>query len=123
MLSFGTGRRFAVVHGARHSWDLGYQAELLTLQRMCPRFDYLPIISRPKEEPVQWGGRVGYCQDIWTDRIIDQLWGFRPAPANTHVFLCGNPAMIEEMLQLLGEDGFREHRTRSPGQVHLEKYW
>ena len=28
-------QRFAVVHGARHSWDLGYQGELIAVQRAC----------------------------------------------------------------------------------------
>lgn len=118
-----TPRRFAVVHGARHSWDLAYQAELVTLERLCPQFDYVPIISRPKEEPVPWGGLVGYCQDVWTKRIVDRLWGFQPLPGNTHLFLCGNPSMLEDMLRILQREGFNEHTKRQPGQVHLEKYW
>ncbi|NUQ62178.1 MAG: ferredoxin--NADP reductase [Pirellulales bacterium] len=116
-------RRFVVVHGARHSWDLGYQSELIALHRVCRNFDYVPIISRPQEEPISWSGLAGHCQDVWTSRVVDRLWGFRPTPENTHVFLCGNPAMIEDMLQLLAQDGFREHTKKAPGQMHLEKYW
>jgi ferredoxin--NADP+ reductase len=122
-LSSQAQRRFAVVQGARHSWDLGYQSEMISLEGVCPHFDYVPIISRPNEEPVPWGGRTGYCQDVWKNRVIDELWGFRPTPDNTHIFLCGNPAMIQDMLQLVGQDGFQEHTKKSPGQVHLEKYW
>jgi ferredoxin--NADP+ reductase len=48
MLPDGDGRRIAVFLGARHSWDLGYQAELLTLARRHPTFTYQSIISRPK---------------------------------------------------------------------------
>jgi ferredoxin--NADP+ reductase len=117
------GRRFAVVHGARHSWDLGYESELVTLERTCPDFDYVPIISRPNEEPVRWGGLTGYCQDVWRKRVVDGLWGLEPRPENTHIFLCGNPAMIEDMTALLANEGFREHSKKSPGEVHLEKYW
>jgi ferredoxin--NADP+ reductase len=116
-------RRFTVVHGARHSWDLGYQAELITLHRMYPHFDYLPVVSRPQEERIPWSGLTGHCQDIWTGRKIDETWGFRPSPDNTHIFLCGNPAMIEHMVQLLAPEGFREHSKKLPGEVHLEKYW
>lgn len=116
-------RRFAVIHGARHSWDLGYQSELVILQRFSPLFDYVPIISRPKEEPIPWGGLVGYCQDVWRQRVVDERWGFLPTPENTHIFLCGNPSMIEDMLQILAREGFREHTKKSPGEVHLEKYW
>ena len=116
-------RRFVVVHGARHSWDLGYQAEMYSFARLCPRFDYIPLISRPKEELIPWGGLVGHCQDVWTRCMIDDLWGFRPSPADTHFFLCGNPDMIVDLRTLLEADGFREHLHRSPGQVHMEKYW
>jgi len=116
-------RRFAVVHGARHSWDLGYQSELVTLQRVQPRLYYVPIVSEPDQEPVRWPGRVGCCETVWTDRVIDRQWGFAVTPENTHIFLCGNPAMIQDMLRLLAQDGFREHSKKSPGQVHLEKYW
>ena len=116
-------RRFTVVHGARHSWDLGYQSELITLHRVCRNFDYVPIISRPQEEPIPWSGLAGHCQDVWKRGVVDRIWGFQPTPENTHVFLCGNPAMIEDMLQLLAQDGFREHSKKAPGQVHLERYW
>jgi len=116
-------RRIVVVHGARHSWDLGYRGELITMERLCPNFSYLPVISRPAEEPVRWGGLTGYCQDVWQSDAIERIWGKRPTPQDTHVFLCGNPGMIEQMLVLLAKEGFREHSKKSPGQVHLEKYW
>ena len=123
VLAVDGNRRFAIVHGARHSWDLGYQSELMSLAAVCPQFDYLPIISRPQFEPVGWNGETGYCQDVWTRRLIEHRWGFTPTPENTHVFLCGNPDMIEDALELLTEEHFTEHTKKSPGQVHLEKYW
>lgn len=123
VLSLQPHRRFAIVHGARHSWDLGYHSELMSLAQVCPQFDYIPVVSRPQQEPVPWGGRTGHCQDLWRNRTIDELWGFRPSPEDTRVFLCGNPAMLADMLVLLAEDGFREHSRKQPGEVHLEKYW
>jgi len=41
-------RIIVVVHGARHSWDLGYRSELNTLATICSNFNYLPAITRPK---------------------------------------------------------------------------
>ena len=114
---------FAVLHGARHSWDLGYRSELTTLTRLSPKFTYLPSISRPDEEPVAWAGERGYVQDLWTGRRLAASWGFEPIPDNTHIFLCGNPSMIETMLQILAGEGFEEHTRRAPGQIHVEKYW
>jgi ferredoxin--NADP+ reductase len=116
-------RRTAVIHGARHSWDLGYRQELLALQWQFPHLTYIPVISRPQEEREPWQGEGGYVQDVWQRGVVAAHWGFAPHPAHTHVFLCGNPSMVESMLQLLQGQGFAEHTPRQPGQVHTEKYW
>ncbi|RMH05278.1 MAG: ferredoxin--NADP reductase [Planctomycetota bacterium] len=119
----GGPRRFAVIHGARHSWDLGYRSELQTLANLCSNFHYLPVVSRPEEETLPWTGRTGYVQDCWRSGAVAEAWGAAPAPADTHVFLCGGPGMVEAMLEVLGEEGFREHRKAEAGQVHVERYW
>lgn len=122
-LMCGGLRKFAVLHGARHSWDLGYRSQLMTLQHLCPNLAYFPTISRPKDEPAPWSGATGYVQDLWRSRVISAAWGFRPTPENTHIFLCGAPAMIDDMVALLGEEGFREQTKKEAGQIHVERYW
>jgi ferredoxin--NADP+ reductase len=115
--------RTTVVLGARHTWDLGYRGELTAMQRFCPTFHYIPVISRPDEELTRWHGHVGYVQDIWERGLIGQIWGRQPDPARCHVLLCGGPRMIEGMMEVLGAAGFREHTKDQPGQIHVEKYW
>ncbi len=122
-LDCGGARRFAVLHGARHSWDLGYSAELYTMQRLCPNFTYLPTVSRPEAEPAPWGGARGHVQDLWKGGALARAWGFRPTPRETHVFLCGGPAMVDSMTIVLGAEGFTVHDARTPGQIHVEKWW
>ena len=122
-LTAGEPRRFAVIHGARHSWDLAYRSELVTLQRICRNFAYVPVVSRPQDEPTAWAGAMGYVQDVWTRRTLDEAWKLRPAPENTHVFLCGNPGMVEKMQDILTAEGFKKHLRKEPGQIHVEKYW
>ena len=122
-LMCGGPRRVAVLHGARHSWDLGYRSQLMTLQHLCPNFSYLPVISRPQDEPAPWGGATGYVQDLWNSGVLDAEWGFHPTPTNTHIFLCGSPAMIDGEVTLLGKEGFREQTKNQPGQIHVERYW
>ena len=123
LLPESTERRIAVLLGARHSWDLGYQSELVTMDRLSPALTYLSIISRPAEEPVPWGGAVGYVQDLWQSEDLESSWGFRPTPESTRVFLCGNPAMIEDMVTILADEGYREHSRKEPGEVFVERYW
>ena len=60
-------------------------------------------------------------------------------PANTHVFLCGNPQMIglpkwdddgtmhfpepRGVCEILHERGFTIDHLRERGNVHYEEYW
>jgi ferredoxin--NADP+ reductase len=118
----GSEQRFAVLHGAHHSWDLGYRSELMTLQHLCGNLSYVPTVSRPQDEPVPWNGHTGHVQDLWAKGVVAETWGFHPTPANTHVFVCGSPAMTEEMLQLLIKEGFREHSQKVPGEIHVERF-
>ncbi len=122
-LTCGGPRRLAVLHGARHSWELGYRGELEMIDRMCPNFTYVSSISRPRDEVHPWNGESGYIQDVWQRGPLQQKWEFHPTPADTHFFICGNPGMIETTKQLLVEQGFREHSKKEPGQIHVERYW
>ena len=112
---------FLVVHGARHSWDLGYRSELMTLRTICKKLQYIPVISRPSEELTKWNGQTGYVQDIWNRK--DELFSFKVDHKNTHVLLCGNPGMIDGMADNLKLEGFTEHTKKTPGNIHLERYW
>ncbi len=118
-----TARHIALLHGVRHSSDLGYREELQSIERLSPCFSYFPTISRPREETVLWTGRTGYVQDIWKSGAVGEAWGYPPTPDDTHIFLCGSPAMIDDTVALLGKDGFVEHTKRASGQIHVERYW
>ncbi|MCA9933888.1 MAG: ferredoxin--NADP reductase [Ardenticatenaceae bacterium] len=121
-LDCGGARRMAVLHGAFHSWDLGYRAELETMQHLCPNLTYIPTIDRPEDEPVAWHGRTGWVQQLWQAGVVAETWGFQPTPKNTDVFLCGVPGMIADMLTMLTAAGFSEHSHGRPGEIHVERY-
>ena len=122
-LPWAKGRKLTILHGARQSWDLAHLEELTSMQRVYPDLIYLPQISRPQNEHVPWPGLTGHVQHLWTDGSLDKAWGGHPTPENTHVFLCGNPAMCTDMKALLEAEGFVEHSRKSPGQIHVELYW
>ncbi|HPC83172.1 MAG TPA: ferredoxin--NADP reductase [Thermoanaerobaculaceae bacterium] len=117
-----SGRNLAVVHGARFCADLAYRAEIEEALRQHRHLSYFPIVSAPEPE-VAWSGLVGRVQDVWRSHAIGNHWGFEPSPADTHVLLCGNPAMVDEMTALLEREGFRPDRPGSPGEIHAERYW
>lgn len=121
-LDCGGKRRVAVLHGARHSWDLGYRSELEALQHLCSNLTYIPIIDQPEDEPVPWRGRTGWVQELWTAGAIEEAWGELPSPGTTDVFLCGIRGMLDTMVPILEADGFVEQTRRQPGQIHIERF-
>ncbi len=121
-LQCGNARRFAVLHGAYHSWDLGYRSELQTMQYLCSNFKYIATIDKPEAEPVPWTGKTGWVQDIWKTGAVAETWGEKPTPENTHVFLCGVSGMVNAMMEALNADGFVEQTKTKPGQIHVERF-
>jgi len=118
----GGPRKFVVLQGARYSWDLGYRAELRALARHCPNMTYIPVVSRPEQDPF-WKGRSGYLQDIMLSGALEEDAGLALSPETCHVFLCGNPGMIEAAKKGLVDRGFTPDHRGSIGNVHAEEYW
>lgn len=112
--------------------DLGYAEQHRTLERRHQNYHYLPLPTRENDIPKQ------YMQDVITNNVFENRFGVALDPASTHVFLCGNPAMIglpegkpgEEkfpetvgVVELLSERGFTLDLRKQPGNVHYEEYW
>ena len=115
-------RHFVVVHGARHSWDLGFRSELTGLSRHCSNFHYLPVVTRPNEDET-WRGRSGHVQDLIASGVVERETGLAITPANFEVFLCGNPGMIDSVFGWAESRGFTRDRGPEIGTVHAEKFW
>lgn len=111
-----------VIHGAANSWDLGYSSELNLLESIAPHFSYIPTITMPEKEFTPWPGKTQFIQEIWEEGTIEKLWGFKPTAENTHIFLCGNPNMVNGMTECLEKEGFKEHTRKQAGQIHVEKF-
>jgi ferredoxin--NADP+ reductase len=115
-------RQFVVIHGARFSWDLGYRTELAGLSRHCGNFHYMPVITRPQED-VTWRGRSGYLQNIIASGAIEEETGLPLTPENFDIFLCGNPGMIETVIEWAEARGFVKDKGHDIGTLHTEEYW
>lgn len=113
----------AILHGVKQAADLGYKDELEALQTANPLFRYEPTISRPQNETEPYAGRTGYVQAIWKDDTLSKAWNTTLTPQNTHIFLCGSPAMVDTMEQELTSSNYQEATPRNPGQIHIERYW
>lgn len=119
----------------RYKRDLAYTEQQSVVEEKFPNYSYVPLTTR---EPENEGNKV-YIQDLVTSGRLEELLGSPLDPGNTHVFLCGNPAMIGlpkwdddgtmhfpdpvGVCQLLSERGFTIDHLKERGNVHYEEYW
>jgi ferredoxin--NADP+ reductase len=115
-------RRFVLIHGVRFAADLGYRDELEATQRDDPSLLYIPTVTREPQESV-WKGMRGRVQQVLDPEAYETLVGRPLSPQHSEVFLCGNPALIEDVVKLLEQLGFVQHTRKQPGNLHYERYW
>ncbi len=120
----GTGRwrKLTIVCGARTSADLAYDEELLETLRTDPTVRYAPVASREPTDSA-WSGGRGRVQSALDDAAFLSTAGEPLVPGDTHVLLCGNPAMIDDVRALLEPRGFVLDTAKTPGTLHFERYW
>jgi ferredoxin--NADP+ reductase len=115
-------RSIVIINGVREAQDLGYREELQSAAARDSRLTYLPLVSRAPEKDA-WDGLRGRVQSVLDELRFRDLTGVELSPASTHVFLCGNPEMVDSVEAALQGRGFRTHSPREPGNIHVEKYW
>ncbi|TWT49330.1 Ferredoxin--NADP reductase [Rubripirellula amarantea] len=131
--------RIIHVTSVRQRKDLAYLRQHETLSKHFPQYSYFPLTTRdPENLNTSHPKFVGkqYVQELFRSGRLAELAGVDLSPKNTHVFLCGNPAMIgyappgappltqPGMIQVLIEAGFTDdHNQSGPGVIRFEKYW
>lgn len=140
LLAYGHQGKVINVTSVRQRTDLAYAVEHAKLVKQFPQYRYLPFTTRdPENLDPSHPHFVGkqYLQDLFTSGKLAEAADDPLSPENTHVFLCGNPAMIgyvppgadppskAGMLPLLREAGFTDDTAvePGPGTVRFEKYW
>lgn len=116
----------------RYSQDLAYLAKHRALEESYSNYRYVTLLTR---EP---GVEKLHLQDALERGILEKAIGGALTPDSTHVYLCGNPAMIglpeweddrpkfpttHGMAEMLADRGFVIDRRGHPGNVHFEEYW
>jgi len=118
--AFAGAERVILAHGTRGPAELAHRKELetLALERLGS-FLYLPVLSREPEA----GSMAGRITTVLASGELERKAQTQLSPTSSHLLLCGNPAMIDEIIGQLAERGLRRHRQRTPGHITTEKYW
>ena len=102
---------FYILEGDSYGDEFGYDEELTKLANEHDNIHFVPTVSRPNEEKnAGWTGETGRVNSL-TEKYIDK-YGLKPE--DTIVYACGNPQMIEDVKDRLGNAGY---------QVEEERFW
>jgi len=130
----GTCKQVVMMECVRYSSELAYASQIRAYTDSHPNLTYITLVTRE-------GGEKRYIQDYFRDKVFASDYGVSISPEHTHVFACGNPAMIGIPKEdrktgaltfetngglveiLLEQYGLTIHKPRAPGQIHYEKYW
>jgi NAD(P)H-flavin reductase len=118
-------RRVFVIHGVRHSHDLGYHEELQqmadeTLRNPGRRLAlvYIPTVSRPSEDNA-WAGLTGRVETLFDwplgpassrtglERMMRAMLQAILRPETHAVYVCGHTGTVDAVFSILGQRGFR----------------
>lgn len=117
---FDRYERLILVYGARYGHQHAYGPELDNLvQERDGQLVVQRLTSREEIDSALPGRVTARLRDGGLERAVDLAID----AAHSHVLLCGNPAMIMEMNEILGERGLTRNSRREPGHVTFEKYW
>lgn len=138
LLASGSRQPIVSVTCVRYWIDLGYLEAHRELQRRFANYRYLALTTREPENLDRYAaGYVGkrHLQDYFASGDFERAAGLRLDPSRTHIYLCGNPAMVglpgagdgnvrrEGMVAILQQRGFVLDSPDRPGNLHCERYW
>lgn len=113
-------QKIFIVHGVRVADDLAYTDELRQFEATHPdRFKLFQTLTRDQAD----GCLHGRIPQLVGDGSLERSAGETIAPENSTVMLCGNPAMLDSMEELLSQRKMYLHRSKTPGHIVLERYW
>lgn len=115
-------RHATLMHSVRLAEDLAYRKELEALEGDLENFRYVPTVTREPER-TGWRGLRERVQPLLEPARYEGIVGRPLDPARTHIYLCGNPAMIQSLVPDLLERGFTPHTPQRKGTLHVESYW
>ncbi len=121
---YASFRRVVLVHGARRVAELAYAdyierelpAHELVGDEVRTRLSYYPTVTR---EPFRTTGRITTLLE--SGRLASDL-GLPPLdPQRDRVMICGGPAMLRDLVDLLEARGFTEGSSHAAGHYVIER--
>jgi len=106
----GESRAMKLIFGVRNPEDIFAEDVLQKIQAEYPQFSYTIYLSGKEIAPEVFEQNPQYKEGRVTKYIQDV------ADTSQHIYLCGNPNMVQQALEIL------EEKAHPKDQIHHEKY-
>jgi ferredoxin--NADP+ reductase len=112
-------KKIVLGYSVRSIEELSYTDTISRLLEKHPgQLEFVPFVTREIME----GAINSRITKAIESGELERRVGITLGPETSHIMMCGNSAMIQEVSDLLGSRGMRRHRRREPGHITTEKY-
>ena len=111
--------KVVLVYSVKTAQELAYQDVIAEVSKQRhQRLSFFPLVTRELLE----GALNKRVTDAIVSGELEQQAGISISPEDSHVMICGNSAMIADVVELLKSRNMRKHLRREPGHITTEKY-
>ncbi len=111
--------KVVLVYSVRTAQELAYRDVIAEAGKQYhQQLSFVPMVTREVLE----GAINKRVTDALASGELEQQAGISMSPEDSHVMMCGNSAMIADVMELLKSRNMRKHLRREPGHITTEKY-
>jgi ferredoxin--NADP+ reductase len=112
--------KIVLVHGVPLVSELAYAELIQSFADQHPdQFRFISCVTREANP----NGLEGRITSNFESGALEAAAGITPDPQDSHVMLCGNHEMLNEMKTLLAQRGMQRHLRHKPGHITTEQYF
>lgn len=113
-------QKIVLVHGVPLVNELAYIDLIQAFATQHPeQFRFISCVTREAHSQ----GLEGRITTHFESGSLEQIAGTQIAADDTHVMLCGNHNMLNDMKALLAQRGMQRHLRHKPGHITTEQYF
>ena len=111
--------KVVLVYSVRTARELAYLDTIAAAgKNNHQQLSFVPLVTRERLE----GAKNKRVTDAIESGELEQQARLSMRPEDSHVMMCGNSAMIADVMELLKSRNMRKHLRREPGHITTEKY-
>jgi len=113
-------QKIVLVHSVQKAIGLTHLDLLQDWQHQYEeQFHWIPTVTAEQQQ-----GRLSKrVTDLLHSGELEKVTGLTLSAQTSQTMLCGNPAMVNDLSQLLLSRGLNMNHLRQPGHVTVENYW